>query len=110
VKARILSDTVCHPHGDVAAGDEITVSLREFFVLKGAGKAELVIEDKPATETSGGGAGEVITLDQAKAELSAKTKAQLVEIAKEEFALDLDVDNKKDDLIAAILDAAVKAR
>ena len=41
-------------------------------------------------------------------DLSAMTKAQLVEYAREKLELDLDVSNNKDSLLAAIVEAAGK--
>jgi hypothetical protein len=51
-------------------------------------------------------AGEEISLDELRARLAKKTKAELVVVAKDEFSLELKEDSKKEELIEAIVKAA----
>ena len=82
----------------------------EAQALIAAGAAGEYQAPQAKAETPGpdAGAAEVITLDQAKAELAAKTKAELVTIGKQ-YGLDLSERATKEDLIAGILSKAVKA-
>ncbi|MCU1285928.1 MAG: hypothetical protein JWO13_2278 [Acidobacteriales bacterium] len=51
---------------------------------------------------------EKMTPDEYRAKLNAITKAELVELAKAEYSLELDANSKKDELVDAIVAAATK--
>ena len=105
VKARILADTVCQPHGIVSAGQVVEVTTDEFQLLRHANKAELHVEPQP--EDSG---TKSMSLDEFKAALDSRTKAALVELAKQEFSLDLSESSTKQQLTDAIVEVALKGK
>lgn len=49
---------------------------------------------------------DLITIEQAKADLDKKTKPELIDLAKRAYGLELSESSKKDELIAAIIQAA----
>jgi hypothetical protein len=108
VKVVILNDTVCQPHGDVAKGDVVEVSLNEYFKLYHANKAELATADVAASEPDPADSG-LVTADQFREELLKKTKAELVAGAKENYGINLSENQKKEELVAAIVAAAIAA-
>jgi hypothetical protein len=106
VRVLILADTVCQPHGDVAKDDVVEVTLNEYFKLSHAGKAELASADlapEPAADP------DLVTPDQFREELMKKTKAELVAGAKENYGIDLSENQKKEELVSAIVAAAIAA-
>lgn len=108
VKARILADTVCQPHGDVSAGEVVTVSVNEFFKLKHANKAEIATEQVEAEPRKEGDDSKLVSIDELRVELGKMSKAELVAGAKENYGIDLSENSKKEELIAAILAVAVQ--
>lgn len=101
VRARILAATVCDPHGLVDAGQLVLVTVDEFWKLKHAGKAELVLEQvadtAPLPDTTTEANEDLFE------KLDAMTKAELVAFGQEQYGLDLSERDKKDDLVSAIV-------
>lgn len=107
LKVRILARTVCQPHGEVDAGDVVSVDFQEWLALRNNGKAVLHVEKPAAAAVVVADAGaDGLSEEEFQTALNGKTKAQLVALAKSEFGKSLNESAKKEDLIAAIVEAA----
>jgi hypothetical protein len=104
VQVKILADTVCQPHGAVQAGQVVTVTFTEYYLLKAAGKAEKVdpAQHMPAREPS---PADELSPEEFADRLDGMTKAELVAMAADKMGLQLDPKSTKDEMTTAILKA-----
>ncbi|ABF42172.1 hypothetical protein Acid345_3171 [Candidatus Koribacter versatilis Ellin345] len=105
VRAKILADTVCQPHGRVERGQVVTVTADEYWLLRAAGKAELAVADI-APEVPEVQAEQLA--EDPFVKLEAMTKPEICAFAKEQFGLELKERMPKDELIAAVAMATGK--
>jgi hypothetical protein len=101
VRVRILGDTVCEL-GDVQKGDVVEVSKSNFWLLKDANKAELVVEETVVDE-------DAAAAEALRADLGKMTREQLVAGAKEKFGLELSAAKPKAEIVDAIVQATIAA-